>query len=64
MGRYFRLEGSGHPKEREGSRFSVRPTPLFPLSFFNIPARADRAPCRLDNMGAFLLPPSICTHSC
>ncbi len=23
VGRYFRLEGSGHPKEREGSRFLV-----------------------------------------
>ncbi|KAH8827192.1 hypothetical protein DL96DRAFT_1238404 [Flagelloscypha sp. PMI_526] len=33
VGRYFRLEGSGHPKERVGSRFLVRPVPTTIASF-------------------------------
>jgi len=31
VGTWFRLEGSGHPKEREGSRFTVGYDTVYPL---------------------------------
>ena len=55
VGRYFRLEGSGHPKEREGSRFLVRPLlfPTFAAILTTTTTMPDRDPRWPYNMGEY-----------
>ena len=59
VGRYFRLEGSGHPKEREGSRFLVRPLlfPTFAAILTTTTTMPDRDPRWPYNMGEYTVRP-------
>ena len=55
VGRWFKLDGSGAKRERQGSRFTVRFWDDLSYADAQFQPLLDRNSCRIDDMGAFRL---------